>query len=116
MRKRISDSMVSSAMSDKGFRQTRSASGNLLFEKHHSSVVFSPKAQAIVFHSSFCPFPWELFMDHGSFGEMESLQANLLSGFKRQGIQMRKLQSSEFESLYRQGEQASASARDKPTN
>jgi hypothetical protein len=93
--KRVTESMVSSAMKDQGFRDTSAASGDLHFKKRNSSIKFSTKDQTLQFDSSFCPFPWEIIMDRGSFGEMESLQGHLIGELKQQGIRIRKLQSSE---------------------
>ena len=93
--RQLTATMVASAMKDQGFRHTSASSGDLDFKKRNSSIDFSSKDQTLLFHSSFCPFPWEIIMDRGSFGEMEAIQGHLIGEFNQQGIRMRKLQSSE---------------------
>lgn len=93
--KRLTESMVANAMKDQGFRDKSAVSGDLHFKKRNSSIKFSSKDQTLLFDSSFCPFPWEIIMDRGLFGEMESLQGHLIGEFKQQGIRIRKIHPSE---------------------
>lgn len=99
--RKITTGMISEGIAGSRFRQVKSGAERMKYRKGASFIEFTEKDQVILFHSAFCPFPWQLLFGDESFGEIRKVEHRLIGSMQQRGLPMRKLTDDEVTKRYR---------------